>query len=83
MTPEFSKLIQALLQKNKGVMSKMHSMIFPKADQNKTLEQLTDVFARYEGGYRGIQMHFMHLRRSSSFSTYDGSWLQSRYGTNV
>nr|XP_051212339.1 uncharacterized protein LOC127330007 [Lolium perenne] len=42
---ESSKLIQALLQKNKGVMSKMHSMIFPKADQNKTLDQLANVFA--------------------------------------
>ena len=45
LTLESSKLIQALLQKNKGVMLKLHSMIFPKADQNKTLEQLTDVFA--------------------------------------
>nr|XP_051211213.1 uncharacterized protein LOC127328671 [Lolium perenne] len=45
MTLESSKLIQALLQKNKEVMSRMHSMIFPKADQNKTLEQLTDAFA--------------------------------------
>ncbi|KAK1601858.1 hypothetical protein QYE76_018857 [Lolium multiflorum] len=42
---ESSKLIQALLQKNKGVMSRLHSMIFPKADQEKTLEQLTVVFA--------------------------------------
>jgi hypothetical protein len=38
LTLESSKLIQALLQKNKGVRSKMHSMIFPKADQNKTLD---------------------------------------------
>ncbi|KAM0889317.1 hypothetical protein ACQ4PT_027766 [Festuca glaucescens] len=44
LTLESSKLIQALLQKNKGVMSRMHSMIFPKADKNKTLEQLTDAF---------------------------------------
>jgi hypothetical protein len=39
LTLESIKLIQALLHKNKGVMSKMHSMIFPKADQNKTLDQ--------------------------------------------
>jgi hypothetical protein len=45
MTLESSKLIQALLQKNKGVMSRMHAMIFPKADQDKTLEQLIDAFA--------------------------------------
>jgi hypothetical protein len=42
---ESNKLIQALLEKNKGIMSRLHSMIFPKADQNKTLGQLTDVFA--------------------------------------
>ena len=45
LTLESHKLIQALLQKNKGVMLRMHSMIFPKADQSKTLEQLTDAFA--------------------------------------
>ncbi|KAK1683864.1 hypothetical protein QYE76_044712 [Lolium multiflorum] len=44
MTLESSKLIQALVQKNKGVMSRMHLMIFSKADQNKILEQLTDAF---------------------------------------
>ncbi|KAK1663211.1 hypothetical protein QYE76_051370 [Lolium multiflorum] len=42
---ESNKLIQALLEKNKGIMSRLHSMIFPKADQHKTLGQLTDVFA--------------------------------------
>jgi hypothetical protein len=45
MKIESSKLIQALLQKNKEVMSRMHAMIFPKANQEKTLEQLTDAFA--------------------------------------
>jgi hypothetical protein len=44
MTIESRKLIQALLQKNKEVMSRMHAMIFPKANQEKTLEQLTDAF---------------------------------------
>jgi hypothetical protein len=44
LTLESNKLIQVLLQKNKGVMLRMHSMIFPKVDQNKTLEQLTDAF---------------------------------------
>jgi hypothetical protein len=44
MTFESSKLIQALLQKNKGVMSRTHAMIFPKAGQGKTLEQLIDAF---------------------------------------
>ncbi|KAK1608414.1 hypothetical protein QYE76_032087 [Lolium multiflorum] len=41
---ESNKLIQALLEKN-NIMSRVHSMIFPKADQNKTLGQLTYVFA--------------------------------------
>ncbi|KAK1677023.1 hypothetical protein QYE76_037871 [Lolium multiflorum] len=45
LTLESHKLVQALLQKNKGVMARMHSMVFPKVDQNKTLEQLTDAFA--------------------------------------
>ncbi|KAK1601801.1 hypothetical protein QYE76_037629 [Lolium multiflorum] len=41
---ESNKLIQDLLEKNKGIMLRLHSMIFPKADQNKTLGQLTDCF---------------------------------------
>ncbi|KAK1692444.1 hypothetical protein QYE76_009141 [Lolium multiflorum] len=45
MTIDSSKLIQALLQKNKEVMSRMHAMIFPKASQEKTLEQPTHAFA--------------------------------------
>jgi hypothetical protein len=45
LTLESHKLIQALLEKNKGFMARMHSMIFPKVDQNKTLEQLIDTFA--------------------------------------
>jgi hypothetical protein len=35
LTLESSKLVQALLQKNKGFMSRLHSMIFPKADKKK------------------------------------------------
>nr|XP_051230264.1 uncharacterized protein LOC127348217 [Lolium perenne] len=45
MAIESGDLVRALLQKNKDVMSKLHAMIFPKADQEKSLEQLTDVFA--------------------------------------
>ncbi|KAK1649963.1 hypothetical protein QYE76_067768 [Lolium multiflorum] len=44
LTLESHKLVQALLEKNKGVMEMIHSMIFPKVDQNKTLEKLTDAF---------------------------------------
>jgi hypothetical protein len=44
MAIEYGDLIRALLQKNKGVMSRLHAMIFPKANQEKTLEQLTDTF---------------------------------------
>ncbi|KAK1613865.1 hypothetical protein QYE76_019382 [Lolium multiflorum] len=32
-----SKLVRALLQKNKAILSRFHAMIFPKADQNKTV----------------------------------------------
>jgi hypothetical protein len=42
---ESSDLVRALLQKNKGVMSILHAMIFLKADQQKTLGQLTDTFS--------------------------------------
>jgi hypothetical protein len=34
-----------LLQKNKAVLSRLHAMILPKADQQKTLEQLADTFS--------------------------------------
>ncbi|KAK1608050.1 hypothetical protein QYE76_031723 [Lolium multiflorum] len=45
LTLESHKLVQALLQKGKGAMARMHSMIFPKVDQNRTLGQLIDAFA--------------------------------------
>jgi hypothetical protein len=45
MAIESSDLVHALLQKNKVVMLRLHAMIFPKADQEKSLEQLTDAFA--------------------------------------
>jgi hypothetical protein len=45
LTLESHKLVQDLLQKGKGAMARMHSMIFPKIDQNKTLGQLIDTFA--------------------------------------
>ncbi|KAK1626074.1 hypothetical protein QYE76_000389 [Lolium multiflorum] len=39
------KLVRVLFQKNKAVLSRFHDMIFPKADQNKTLGQLVDAFS--------------------------------------
>jgi hypothetical protein len=39
------ELVRVLLQKNKAVLSRFHAMIFPKEDQDKTLEQLADVFS--------------------------------------
>ncbi|KAK1628548.1 hypothetical protein QYE76_002863 [Lolium multiflorum] len=45
MTLVSHQLVQDLLQKGKGAMERMHSMIFPKIDQNKTLGQLIDAFA--------------------------------------
>jgi hypothetical protein len=45
MTIESGDLIRALLQKNKVVISRLHAMIFPKTNQEKSLEKLTDAFA--------------------------------------
>nr|XP_051229698.1 uncharacterized protein LOC127347570 [Lolium perenne] len=45
MTLASHQLVQDLFQKGKGAMARMHSMIFPKIDQNKTLGQLIDAFA--------------------------------------
>ena len=39
------ELVRVLLQKNKAVLSRFHAMIFPKADQDKTLGQLVDAFS--------------------------------------
>ncbi|KAK1680818.1 hypothetical protein QYE76_041666 [Lolium multiflorum] len=39
------QLTRALLDKGKGALTRMHSMIFPKAKQEKTLGQLIDAFA--------------------------------------
>ncbi|KAK1631425.1 hypothetical protein QYE76_005740 [Lolium multiflorum] len=45
MTLASHRLTQDLLQKGKGAMTRMHSMIFPKINQDKTLGQLIDAFA--------------------------------------
>ena len=45
MTLASHQLTQDLLQKGKGAMTRMHSMIFPKISQEKTLGQLIDAFA--------------------------------------
>ncbi|KAK1684937.1 hypothetical protein QYE76_045785 [Lolium multiflorum] len=39
------QLTRELLDKGKGALTRMHSMIFPKAKQEKTLGQLIDAFA--------------------------------------
>ncbi|KAK1682234.1 hypothetical protein QYE76_043082 [Lolium multiflorum] len=45
MTLASHQLVQDLLQKSKGAMARIHSMIFPKISQDKTLGQLIDAFA--------------------------------------
>ncbi|KAK1663957.1 hypothetical protein QYE76_052116 [Lolium multiflorum] len=45
MTLASHQLVQDLLQKGKGAMARIHSMIFPKISQDKTLGQLIDAFA--------------------------------------
>ncbi|KAK1695380.1 hypothetical protein QYE76_012077 [Lolium multiflorum] len=45
MTLASHQLAQELLQKGKGAMARIHSMIFPKISQDKTLGQLIDAFA--------------------------------------
>ncbi|KAK1618285.1 hypothetical protein QYE76_023802 [Lolium multiflorum] len=40
-----SELVRVLLQKNKAVLSRIFAMIFPKADQDKTMGQLVDAFS--------------------------------------
>ncbi|KAK1684855.1 hypothetical protein QYE76_045703 [Lolium multiflorum] len=45
MTLASHQLTRELLEKGKGAMARMHSMIFPKIKQDKTLGQLIDAFA--------------------------------------
>ncbi|KAK1632046.1 hypothetical protein QYE76_006361 [Lolium multiflorum] len=45
MTLAAHQLTRELLDKGKGAMARMHSMIFPKINQDKTLGQLIDAFA--------------------------------------
>ncbi|KAK1601849.1 hypothetical protein QYE76_017528 [Lolium multiflorum] len=45
MTLASRQLVLDLLQKGKGAMAWIHSMIFPKISQDKTLGQLIDAFA--------------------------------------
>ncbi|KAK1680686.1 hypothetical protein QYE76_041534 [Lolium multiflorum] len=46
------QLTRELLEKGKGALARMHSMIFPKISQDKTLGQLIDAASRHQGGYR-------------------------------
>jgi hypothetical protein len=39
-----SNQVQGLLQKTKGALSKLFSMMFPKLNQNKTLGEMADAF---------------------------------------
>ncbi|KAK1651772.1 hypothetical protein QYE76_069577 [Lolium multiflorum] len=45
MTLASHQLTRELLEKGKGAMARIHSMIFPKISQDKTLGQLIDAFA--------------------------------------
>lgn len=45
MTLASHQLTRELLEKSKGAMARLHSMIFPKISQDKTLGQLIDAFA--------------------------------------
>ncbi|KAK1617126.1 hypothetical protein QYE76_022643 [Lolium multiflorum] len=45
MTLSSHQLTRELLEKGKGAMARIHSMIFPKISQDKTLGQLIDAFA--------------------------------------
>ncbi|KAK1602838.1 hypothetical protein QYE76_017011 [Lolium multiflorum] len=45
MTLASHQLTRELLEKGKGAMARMHSMIFPEINQDKTLGQLIDAFA--------------------------------------
>ncbi|KAK1669420.1 hypothetical protein QYE76_057579 [Lolium multiflorum] len=75
LTLEYHKLIQALLQKNKGVMARMHSLIFPKVDQNKTLEQLIDTFSVDTKGVIEV-FPVPSFTKDSSGSSYESDRLQ-------
>ena len=39
-----SNQVQGLLQKTKGALSKLFSMMFPKLNQDKTLGEMADAF---------------------------------------
>ena len=45
MTLASHQLTRELLEKGKGAMARIHSMIFPKINQDKTLGELIDAFA--------------------------------------
>jgi hypothetical protein len=58
---ESGELVRAVLRKNKAVLSRFHAMIFPKADQNKTLGQLVNTFSV---DTEGIIEVFKHTSRT-------------------
>ncbi|KAK1687149.1 hypothetical protein QYE76_047997 [Lolium multiflorum] len=44
LATDFNNQVQGLLQKTKGALSKLFSMMFPKLSQNKTLGEMADTF---------------------------------------
>jgi hypothetical protein len=44
LTTDSNNQVQGLLQKTKGALSKLFSMMFPKLSQNKTLGEMADTF---------------------------------------
>jgi hypothetical protein len=44
LATESNNQVQGLLQKTKGALSRLYSMIFPKLSQNKSLGEMADSF---------------------------------------
>jgi sRNA-binding carbon storage regulator CsrA len=60
MAIESGEFVRSLLQKNKAVLSRFHAMIFPKADQNKTLGHLVGAFSVDTEGIIEVFKHTSH-----------------------
>jgi hypothetical protein len=57
LATETSDRVRMLLQKSEAVLSRLHAMILPKADQQKTLEQLADTFSVNTEGTIAVFKH--------------------------
>jgi hypothetical protein len=71
-----SDQIQELLKKAKGALSKLFLLIFPKLDQERTMEELVNAFCiDTDGTIEVLKCHSRFYGTLFAFQLFNGIWL--------